>query len=371
MTARCPYFGTCGGCQTQHLSYEQQVSNKRERLASLLKPHYNGELTIITGEPYDYRNRMDFITAPGITGFRVTDGRAIVDVEACAISDERINALLREVRAWITAQRIDTFNAKTHTGTLKYAVIRTANDTCISFMLNEDSNRASEVIEQIKAFATTSAADHVVIAYTSKDTDQSTSSEWFCVKGTGTLSVNVDGYTISYPSQGFFQNNTRLTTAMVQHVRGELANSSQTLVDLYGGVGTFAIPLAKNFQRVISIEQFPEAKQCVLANAAANNLANIEAITDDAANFAKHTIPSDAVFVIDPPRSGLSEKALRSLLMVKPPVIAYVSCNPAVLAKELSRFAAFYTVTNAALVDLFPQTNHAEAIITLRLRQHR
>ena len=132
------------------------------------------DIKVFSGEPYHYRNRMDFIFHPAGLGFRKRNQwHTIVDVEKCVISNEPLNKLLKEVREFF--KDADTFDPRKHTGTFRYAVIRTPKKmSAISFVLNDASQRLNEATEKIKAFAQTTNAEHIIVTYAPPNTDIST-----------------------------------------------------------------------------------------------------------------------------------------------------------------------------------------------------
>lgn len=377
-TPKCPHFTVCGGCQSQHVAYEQQLENKKARLASLLKQHYTGAITVHAGEPYGYRNRMDFVFAPvgsraGI-GFRKAEGGGIFLVEACPIADERIARIGTEVRSWLAREHgLEAFDHKRRSGALKYATVRTTKDSAsVVFMLSEDSTKLAEHTEAIKRFAETASAENVVVAYTPASVDESLSTEYYVLKGSEYLVDDFCGGTIEYHALAFFQNNPRVAEQMVSYVQGALlarGAKDKAVVDAYGGVATFGVVLAPHVKEVMSIESHPLSSSCASRNAERLGLANLRVVTDDAANLKKHDLPKNAFYLVDPPRSGMSEKALRALLATNTDVIVYVSCNPAALAKELTVLGRNYAVAQAALFDMFPQTNHIEAVVVLERKK--
>jgi 23S rRNA (uracil-5-)-methyltransferase RumA len=364
----CKYFGVCGGCQNQHIAYEQQLENKQKRLAYLLAQHYTGDINVFAVTPYEYRNRMDFITSQHVIGFRQQDPKKLVDVDHCPISEPRLNALLTELRTWLQQQHLETFDPKKKSGVLKYAVIRIADESAISFMLNEDSSKLTAHVEAIKQFAQHTTANHVIISYSTATSDESVSLECFAVKGEEYLKATLCGKTLYYHSQGFFQNNTAVAELMINRARALITQynpQDKMVVDAYGGVGTFGVVLAADCKEVVSVEAFPGATDAAQKNIRINNIQNMRAINEDAGNMKKIDVPADAIFLLDPPRSGLGEKMVRYLLEKKPSVIVYVSCNPTELAKELLQLTKYYTVKSADLFDMFPQTNHIEAVVLL------
>lgn len=369
-TPRCPYFGVCGGCTSQHVPYELQLENKKKLVMNRTKAADAGvDVKVFSGNPFGYRNRMDFIFHEGGLGFR-EKGKwwKIIDVNECPIAGERINTLLSEVREYFKG--VDAFDLKAHTGTYRYAVIRTADDSCISFVLNPASQKLSSAVEKIKEYAAESSADNILVTYVNPETDQSTSADYFIVKGNDELAENYLGKSFSYSAQGFFQNNHLMAEKMHAYVHN-LLREHQTpgniLLDLYGGVGTFGIINSSLFSKTVSVESFEGCTISANKNIAANALTNMKALCLDAAQLKKLDLPEGLFVITDPPRSGMHEKTIEQLKRLKPKVIIYVSCNPDQMGKDLPKFKQ-YTLKSVALFDLFPQTPHMEAVVELVLK---
>ncbi|MBN1544568.1 23S rRNA (uracil(1939)-C(5))-methyltransferase RlmD [Candidatus Woesearchaeota archaeon] len=381
----CPYFGECGGCVSQHVPYELQLKNKKELVLSALRKSgiaLPGETEVFHGEPYHYRNRMDFIFFQDGVGFR-KKGQfdRIVAVKRCEISNNKLNSLLAEVWDWFGRNReaIDPFDIRTKKGTLRYALIRAsefASSSAVSFVLNSDSQRQSAHIDLIKSFAESTSAENVVIARVHSRTDVSVSDDFFAVKGDVFLEEEFSGTVLCFHSQGFFQNNSAMAQRMVEYLRSLLekhCTNDASLLDLYGGVGTFGVSLAGMFRDCLIGESVPESIVCAKMNIERNRLKNTEAVCLDASGISKKSLADRykgrRLFVVtDPPRSGMHPKTLKRLLQLRPEVIVYVSCNPQQMAKELKVLAIEYELKSLALFDLFPQTNHVEAVAELNLR---
>jgi 23S rRNA (uracil-5-)-methyltransferase RumA len=364
MEPLCPYFGKCGGCSSQHISYSQQIEAKKKQLANAIK--FEG-IPVFHGKEYNYRNRMDFIFNNAGLGFRKKQNlRQVVDVENCAISEEKLNLLLKEARAFF--KDVDVFDAKKNTGTFRYAVIRTPkDDSSISFVLNSDSQNVAQAIEKIKLFAETSKANNIIITYVPKNTDSSVSNDFFAVKGSDVLKENLLGKTFFYSVQGFFQNNTDMAEKLQEYVNSLLKNyeaKDAQLLDLYAGVGTFGIVNANLFKEVKIVES---AKECIDAaekNIRANNITNAEAVLLDAKNLKKLELKTPLFVITDPPRSGMHPRTIDQLNNLNPELIIYISCNIQQLSKDLPKFKG-YKLKSAAMFDLFPQTPHIEAVVEL------
>ncbi|MEK6962897.1 MAG: 23S rRNA (uracil(1939)-C(5))-methyltransferase RlmD [Nanoarchaeota archaeon] len=361
---KCPYFGECGGCSAQHIPYELQLENKKKALIQAIK--YN-DVQVFSGPEYEYRNRMDFIFHPGGVGLR-KKGRwdQIIDIDTCAISNGRINQLLSEVQKFFRG--VDYFDIHKKSGAFRYAVIRTTtHDAAITFTLNDESSKLQAAIEQIKAFAKQSTATHVLIAYVPPQTDESTSQEYFAVKGSEMLCETLLGKTFYYSAQGFFQNNTLMAEKMLEYTQGLLKKyetKGAHLLDLYGGVGTFGIVNAELFKEVTIVESVPSCIEAANKNIQENHVSNAKALVLDAVQIKRLDLPTPLFTITDPPRTGMHPRTIEELNKFAPEVMIYISCNIQQLAKELPKFKR-YTVKSAAMFDLFPQTPHVEAIVEL------
>ncbi len=361
---KCPYFGECGGCSTQHIPYELQLENKKKALIQTLKYE---DVKVFSGPEYNYRNRMDFIFHSGGLGLRKKGKwRHIVNVEQCSISDGRINDLLKELRAFFKGT--DYFDIYKKKGTFRYAVIRTPKpETAISFMLNEDSPKLGEAVEQIKRFAQQTTADHVLIAYTPARTDESTSQEYYSVKGSELIHEELLGKTFHYSPEGFFQNNTPMAEKMLHYVHNLLQKydtKQAHLLDLYGGVGTFGIVNAGSFKDVTIVENVPSCIEAAERNIQENHTSNAKAILLDAMQLKKLDFPKPLFVITDPPRTGMHPKTIQQLNDLDLEVIIYISCNVQQLAKERLKLKK-YQIKSVAMFDLFPQTPHIETIVEL------
>ncbi|MFC1730927.1 23S rRNA (uracil(1939)-C(5))-methyltransferase RlmD [candidate division KSB1 bacterium] len=371
----CPYFalpdtgfrGKCGGCVTQHIPYEVQIENKKNRAVQVLK---FDDVQVFSGEEFYYRNRMDMVFAEEGIGFRQKKSwRWRVAIRQCAISNARLNELIKEM--WEHFEDVDDFEPKEHTGTYRYAVIRTPqNDSCISFVLNKDSSKCGEAIERIEDFAKKTTSNNILVTYMPAKTDMSYGEEFIVIKGSDILEETLMGRTFRYSAQGFFQNNTEMAERMHEYVHGLLKSYDKSeyahLLDLYGGVGTFGVINADLFKSVMTVEAYEGCTVAAKANIELNGIENCEAINMDAKQVSQLNLSKGPLYVVtDPPRSGMHPKTIEGLVKAKPEVIIYISCNIKQLEKDMPKFLKHYKLKSAAIFDLFPQTNHMETVVEL------
>ena len=288
------------------------------------------------------------------------------EVDECVISNNKINELIKEVREFFKEN--DYFNPVKHTGTFRYAVIRTpTDDSSISFVLNSDSMKLEQASEKIREFSQKTTANNVVVSYVESNTDVSLSEEYYIVKGTEYLKEKYLGKEFIYPIQGFFQNNTEVAEKMQEYVNKILKQydtKDSHLIDLYGGVGTFGIINSELFKKVTIIESVKQSIGAAKMNIENNNIKNTEAIVLDAKHLQRVKTIGKTYLITDPPRSGMHPKTIQQINIIKPEIIIYISCNIEQLGKDLEKFKD-YKIKNAAMFDMFPQTNHIEAIVEL------
>ena len=367
MEPRCKYFGKCGGCSNQHVPYNVQLENKRKNLASFTS-FPEDEISVVSGEDFNYRNRMDFVFSSGKIGFREKGSWSkVIDIDSCPISNEKLNVLLGEVREFFLPYKDDFFDLKAQVGLFRYAVIRTPTKaSTITFILNDDSPAKPRGREIVEKFSKVTSADNVLVGYNHKKSDVSTATNFEVLKGDEFLEEEILGRALRFHSQAFFQNNTLMARELVGVVKNifERQGNNHFLLDLYGGVGTFGICLSDLFREVTVVECVEPAIVAAKKNAKLNNISNLSGFVLDAKQINRLDLKKPLKIVVDPPRSGMTPKAIERTLALKPDAIIYVSCNARQLQRELSRFKD-YIIKSVTLVDLFPQTNHFEAVVEL------
>ena len=345
---KCTHFSSCGGCSLQHIPYDLTLENKRQFLADQLRRNgilYEGIIEILHTREYGYRNRMDFVFFQEGLGLREKGSfEKIIKINTCEIANEKINILKAEVEDFFKKAKHESFNLKTHRGTMKYALIRACefnDDSCVSFALNAESKNLAEHIDIIKSFAKLTSAKNVMISRVPAQKDDSASNDYFPVKGTEYLQELFLGKKLVFHSQGFFQNNPSTAQLMVMRA-GTLLKAynptEHTLLDLYGGVGTFGVCLSDMFKKTLIIESVNESIDCAKKNISENNVTNAEAFVLDSAKMNKVVERGKLLAITDPPRSGMTRQAIDNLMGLDPEVIIYISCNPSQFAKEMILF---------------------------------
>ena len=322
----CPLFTRCGGCHYQHAPYAFQLARKveilREQLRRVGKIEYAGDIETISGPPLGYRNRAQFHIDNGRIGYLAPRSHTLVPVTGdCPILSPRLNQALEEMRARLDDPRFPRFVRSLELFT---------NETDVQVnVLETDRPVAKSFYEWCGSVVAVDYATSV-----------------------GTFRVS---------PRSFFQVNRFLLENLVDIALENAAG--QSALDLYAGVGLFALPLAKRFQNVIAVESGVTAArdQEVNAQRAGVTMQTERARVED---FLRSFADTPDFVLLDPPRAGLEKAVVAQLERLAPPRITIVSCDPATLARDLAAFTS-YKMERVTLIDLFPQTYHIETVVHL------
>ncbi|HLI86702.1 MAG TPA: class I SAM-dependent RNA methyltransferase [Bryobacteraceae bacterium] len=322
----CPYFGRCGGCHYQHASYAAQLAAKRaileEELRRLGKIEPPTEIATISAEPWAYRNRVQLHCEGQSLGYREARSHKLCAITHCPISSPKINQTIGALLSMMRDRRWPRF------------------------------------VRSLEIFT-----DEQQVQLNVLDSAQPVARRFFdwCAERIPGL-VEGDLYYQSrfhVSRNSFFQVNRfllqELVEAAVSGAQGESA------VDLYSGVGLFAVALARTFRRVVAVESSSAAVRDLERNAP-----GIQAIHATAESYLESLAASFDFVLLDPPRAGIGKTVVRRLLDLRPRALTIVSCDPATLARDLSALAGGgYRIDRMTLIDLFPQTYHFETVVHL------
>ena len=322
----CPYYGDCTGCQWQHVSYEHQLTVKREKVIDALARvggfcHVTVLPVLPSPQQYGYRNHARFTVGPeGALGFVNRETRRFIRIDGCMLMHQGVNRLLGHIQG--------------RCGETTQLSIRAGENT--GNFLVQPSLKSSDM-------PITTGQKHYV--------------------------DSVDGSRFRVSSPSFFQVNVEQAAQLAQVVRRALdLKGAEVLLDAYTGVGTFAILLSRHVRKVIAVEESTAAVADARENAA--GLDNVEFLLGKTEEVLSKLEQKPDVVVLDPPRAGCQPEALRSLVRLAPPRIAYVSCDAETLARDLKALCdGHYTLEQVQVLDMFPQTHHLECVAVLTLRK--
>jgi len=383
----CPHFGICGGCNYQHIPYETQLKYKtdilRETLRRVGRIDWTGEITAHASPPWGYRNRAQWkIRRPseaasnGVPsqaasgaasetiakleiGYFRANSTALCAVEDCAILSplllKTLLALREALAAGVLPRELREIEAFSNEGSGDLPTLANAKLLLTATFAGFPS-RIAEHAETIRGVVPEAAS----ILFHDPSHDRM---ELF---GPGFLETEAAGTKYRVGHFSFFQVNRFLVDDLVHTVCD--TENGRLALDLFAGVGLFSIPLAKNFERVISVESNPAATRDLEINM--RGLSSITVRTADVERFLERNKERPELVILDPPRDGLAPEAAQRLGRLQAARITYVSCEPPTLARDLAVLVqAGYELAEVHLFDLFPQTFHMETVVRLRRRE--
>jgi 23S rRNA (uracil1939-C5)-methyltransferase len=391
----CSVFGRCGGCALQHMGYQAQLRWKRQRVVDALQ-RIGGfsdpvvHETIGMAQPFRYRNKGQYpVTLSGeqlVAGFYAKGSHEVVACQDCLIQHPLNNRIVSEVSRLAMEFGLDAYNEHTGQGFLRHILIKTGFETgealCVLVTNGRDFPEGDGDAKDSKVDRNSrrSGAEFgrrlqqavpelvgVVQNINTQKTNVILGDETRTLWGRDALIDELCGLQFKISARSFFQVNP-LQTAVLYNKALEYAalNGTETVLDLYCGIGTISLLLAGRSRQVIGVEYVEDAVVDARNNAEMNGISNVDFYAGDAGtvleNLAGEGINFD-VAVLDPPRAGCDAKVLRILANLKVPRIVYVSCNPASLARDLKLLAEMgYGLKEAQPVDMFPQTSHVECV---------
>ncbi|MBX0327792.1 23S rRNA (uracil(1939)-C(5))-methyltransferase RlmD [Oscillochloris sp. ZM17-4] len=322
-----------------------------------------------TPDPYAYRTRMDYVATKGRFGLRARGKfNHIVEMTTCHLIPPAAFAAAQAVWARANELGLPDYNLRSHTGFLRYVVVRRSPDDALLLAAVTAAGPYEAEMAQL-AEAALSQPGVVSFHWLLNDslTDLSFGSplrHW----GAETLPMRAGAATLEVGPNTFFQNNVHLLDRLLDDVREAVTSGAQrsSVFDLYGGVGTIALHLAPHVGEVVCVESVGESAELAGRNSAANGAGNVRAVAMDVLAYLRaQPAGACAVAVADPPRTGLGPEVCAELLRVAPARIVYVSCNPLTLAEDLRALGAGYALRSLMGYDMFPHTPHVEAMAVL------
>jgi 23S rRNA (uracil1939-C5)-methyltransferase len=376
----CGFVPRCGGCRLQHITYATALAAKRSQITEhLARIGHLADIDVLEADPalelFGYRNKMEYSAAPapdgGLTlGFHER-GRwdSVIDIDACMLATAEGNAAREAVRAWATDHRVAPFDQRAHTGVLRHVVVRHGVSTGQLLVTVVTVGGHDELVDTLVA-PLAGAVDGIVgVLHAVNDGLGETTQglETRLVWGRDWIEEEIMGARLRLSAGAFFQTNTRMTEVLYRRViEAAGLDGGQVLYDLFSGVGSIGITIGAHAREVVAIEIVAEAVDDATRNAAANGLTNYRGLCGDVGVVMREMrdqLPPCDVAIVDPPRGGLSGRAIRRLLELAPPILVYVSCHPATFADNAAKITAGgYTLDWVRPVDMFPQTPHIEAV---------
>ena len=374
VSAPCPHFEKCGGCQLMMADYGYQTELKRGFVKdALLRIGGIYADVDIAGmdEPLRYRNKMVFpFDKNGNWGFYRERSHDVVPLSDCLLGDELCAKVMDAVSGYMKTCGVPAYNEEAHTGVIRRVFMRnTEKELVVVISANADFLPSKDkLISKVRAVS--DKISGIVLNVNKKRTNLVLGDKNVLLWGKGTLSASLLGLKYEISPESFFQVNP-VQTEKLYSLALDFADISEneTVLDIYCGIGTITLSAAKRAKRAIGVEIVEKAVENARENAEKNGIDNAEFYCGEAENLVPELIESGAspdVVILDPPRKGSDEATLSAIASAKPERIVYVSCNPATLARDAKFLEERgYKVKKAAAVDMFPHTAHVETVALL------
>ncbi len=383
---KCSFAKSCGGCQLQSMSYEEQLAFKNRKVKNNLMRigGFSEELLddimeepVGMEQPFYYRNKAQFpfgYDKEGnvITGFYAGRTHSIIANTDCALGVSENKLILQEILSFLKEEKISAYKEETGEGLLRHVLIRKGFQTgqlMVCLVINGNklpkSEKLVEKLQQIKGMTSISISintrrDNVIMGNDIK-----------LLWGKERIEDTIGGLTFSISPLSFFQVNPVQTENMYeQALKYADLKGEETVWDLYCGIGTISLFLARDAKQVYGVEIIPQAIEDAKENAACNQIKNAEFYVGKAEEVLPEKFKQDGihadVIIVDPPRKGCDERCLETMVKMLPNRIVYVSCDSATLARDLSYLCANgYELKKVRAFDNFPETVHVETIVAL------
>lgn len=401
----CKHFGVCGGCSLLNLPYEEQVAKKRAKLQEILQDFWTEEIPVtVTDEPKNFRNKVELgfchqvkwrddydkkdpanktrpLEFEQTLGFKLK-GRwdRAVDIEECALFNEKLVPLLTALRAWAKQENLEYYDQRKHTGVLRHLMLREGKNTgeeIVVLFVTDDFNEKTfvEAVESVLPNANIMAAVNNGLA------DMAAPESLRVLKGkdhifekiilTDESGKTVREVTFKLSPQSFFQTNTKTAQKMYSRVRGIVKKiAPKRIYDLYGGAGSFSLSCADLCEKSVCVESVAPAIYNGIENAKLNGVSNVQFFCARVEDFVKEQPieRKDALIILDPPRGGMHPRAAKAVAESGVENVLYISCNPATLANDLKILTQHYEILHAEAFDFFPHSDHIETFVQLKLK---
>lgn len=373
---RCLHYTKCGGCQFRHMNYAEELEAKRIRVEDALRRLGGAEIhvsAILGAEQVDrYRNKAQFPVAKGPRiGFYRPRSHDVIDVDDCLLQGEAAARLRGAVKEWMAEYSIPAYNERTFTGLVRHVYVRTnraGRSLCCLLVNGRGVPREVELVRALRRAEPNLAG--IVLGVNEKHNNVILGDSYRALWGEDFLSDTLCGLTFRLSVPSFYQVNPAQTEVLYGKAL-EFAGltGAETVLDLYCGIGTISLVMARKAGMVWGAEVVPQAVDDAIANAQRNHIGNARFLCADAGEAARYLegegVRPDVVCV-DPPRKGLAEDVVDTIADMGPQRVVYVSCDPGTLGRDVKRFAGRgYTLKKAVAVDMFPRTAHVETVVLL------
>ena len=370
----CPYFEKCGGCDLQHMPYEEQLKFKKQMVKNSLEKYAkieNGVLDVIESDKeFRYRNKFAFpvqeVDGKVKIGMFQKNSHRIIEIEDCMLQSETAKTILKLFKEYMLENKISAYNEESKKGDVKHIVVREHENKFVLTVVvtNKKFNKFEPLIQKLKtkfnSFGIVKNVNNLQNNVIFGNFDEK-------IYEIEELDFDEFGIKYSVNNRSFLQVNNYIKNLIYKKIIETLGDQTN-VIDAYSGAGLLSSIIAKNAANVWGVEIVKEATENANKLKIKNNLINLTNINGDCAkvipNLAKQ-LEGDFAVVVDPPRKGLDKKVVEAFLESEPKKIVYLSCDPATLARDLGLLKEKYTIDFVQPYDMFPQTANVETLVCL------
>ena len=372
----CPRYPRCGGCQLRHMTYAEELRFKRQKVQDALQRigGWTGRVEKIHGAeaPDRYRNKIQFPVADGPrVGFFRARSHEVIDAEDCLLQPLAATRLREAFKLWMERYQVPAYDERVHGGLIRHFYVRVnqrGQSLCAVIANGTDLPHQEELVQALRRAEPDLAG--VVLSVNQEKTNVILGKTHRCLWGRDYLEDTLCGLTFRLSVPSFYQVNREQAEVLYGRALAFAGlTGRETVLDLYCGIGTITLVMARQAGRAIGAEVTPAAVEDAKANAARNGVTNAEFLCADAAQAAQTLADRGLrpdVICVDPPRKGLAPAVIDAIVQMAPQRLVYVSCDPATLARDVKRMEEQgYVLQRAEAVDLDTRTAHVETVVLL------
>ncbi len=379
----CPVYDECGGCQLQHLNYDQQLKEKRDIIIQSLERHtkipvaeFTINETIGMENPWGYRNKSQFQVGlkdggKVLAGLYGLNSHKLIDIQQCVVQHPQTNKATEVVKGILEELKIPIYNEKSRKGIVRTIVTRVGVQTgelqIVLITAKHELPKKEEIIEEI--LTRLPEVKSIMQNINEQKTSLIFGEETVGLEGEEFIQETLGDLSFELSARTFFQLNPEQTVKLYNEVKKAAAlTGTEKVVDAYCGVGTIGLWLAGQADEVRGMDIIPESIEDAKKNAKRHGFTNTKYVPGKVQEVLPKWIKKGwkpDVIVVDPPRTGLDNQLLETILAAEPEKVVYVSCNPSTLAKDIQVLSSKFKVEYIQPVDMFPHTSHVETVVLM------
>ena len=367
----CRYYDSCRACTLMHLKYERQLNYKKQTLKQALKKYADIDMpvSIIKNDNiYHYRNKfkLPFGMEKGkiVTGMYESERGRFVPIEDCIIHEEVLEKVRKQILEIMNKYKLKAYNERTREG-YRSLIMRTFNNKIALVFVVGDNTDLEPMLSDLTRIEEVSSIYYSV--NTNKKYINALENDLVHVFGKNCLNARINDLKLVFTPKSFFQPNTRQAEVLYDEAVSLIDENDEEVLEAYCGVGVMSLMAARKAKHVTGVEIVPDAIDNAKKNSRYNKIDNVDFVVGDSGSVMEEISKEKQLdcLIVDPPRTGLDEKMINSILNSNAKKLIYVSCNPSTLAKNLNVLKEYYNIESIRAIDVFSNTEHVESIVYL------